>query len=197
MATIINRPARGILNALISASMLLGANAPMAQELPVSADVSAPKMQSVGLPTEQELQSVLSHLDGFMIQLDRYISDVYRLTEDYREYVQSVKRMLATCDVNDDISIFEAAGFAGLARQDNDQCNGWVTNFDEVAWQHAAQLTVAQEYQQLVQKLGENVSRQQDRVLIAMRARRLNDIVEQGFEDVESSRQGFAPWMDK
>jgi hypothetical protein len=132
-----------------------------------------------------------------MIQLDRYVSDVYRLTEDYREYVQTVKQIIASCQVEEDISQFEAAGFAGLAMQDKKQCNSWVQDFDEIAWQHAKQLTAAQEYQQLVQKLGENVSRQQDRVLIALRARQLNDIVEQGFRDVDSSRQGFAPWMDQ
>lgn len=193
MAAMNDRLANNILGAWIAILMLVSAPAVMSQEL----NAPRPGLQPVRLPTEQELQAVLSHLDGFMVQLDRYISDVYRLTEDYREYVQTVKQILASCKVEEDISTFEAAGFSRLAMADKQQCNGWVQDFDEIAWQHAEQLTAAQEYQELVRQLGENVSRQQDRVLFAMRARRLNDIVEQGFRDVDSSRQGFAPWMDK
>ena len=190
----INKPtASSVLGVIIGASVLLGAPMAMSQEF----DTPRTAMQQVDLPSKEELQKVLSHLDGFMVQLDRYISDVYRLTEDYRAYVVTVKQILASCDVEEDISQFEAAGFATISQADREQCNGWVQDFDEIAWQHAQQLTVAQEYQKLVQQLGENVSRQQDRLLIAMRARRLNDIVEQGFEDVHSSREGFAPWMDQ
>jgi hypothetical protein len=121
MAAMNNRSAKCMLSAWAAVSVLLGSPA-MSQGV----DTSSAAMQPVSLPTEEELKAALSRLDGFIIQLDRYISDVHRLTEDYREHVQTVGQILESCQVEEDYSQFEAAGIARLAMADEEQCNSWV-----------------------------------------------------------------------
>ncbi|HED12299.1 MAG TPA: hypothetical protein ENI62_01340 [Gammaproteobacteria bacterium] len=149
-----------------------------------------------GLPTENELQATLANRQQFMALVDNVTQGVFTATERYRQYVGSVKKMLAGCEVGSDISGFENTGFEGLVAAGGRQCRNWVADFDQQARAYAARLDKAVAFQKLVQRVGERVQGQIDRIRIALHAKQLKRAVDQGLREVYNTRRAIKPWMD-
>lgn len=141
------------------------------------------------LSTVEQLDSDLAVREQLLAAVSQYIRDLHTATESYRDYVEVVQRLVADCEIESDTAGFEGTGWEGLVASGGTQCKEWVAAFDIRAQKTAKYLDGALEYQRLMERVGERVQRQIDRIYISRHAQQLKNEVDQSVETVRQSHE--------
>lgn len=192
-------PIRGNALTRVLATVLLAGTLSTAALVRAQADPFAVAVPTSALRTvdEAEIQAMMNDMSSLLDNINAYVEQLLFTTEQYRNSVNLLKQLVASCEVVADISGYENSDFAGFLAEGPRQCLGWIETFDHNAMIYAAELDQAMQFQRLLEQVGNAAQGRIDSMRIVLQQSRVDRAVSQGAKVLDESKATFRPWMER